>query len=422
MRNLFILRKFGRLISVALLGALCLTGTADAADGTDWVALRRAVVDLAVFYPGDHQPTKTYGFFVAGTEGVVTSHRMVKGAERITISTFGGETFEATSYVARDQSADLILLRTERQGDGLTTGSHLILDNQQAAFVLLPPSVTAPPYDVEPYRVRYLNTILAPGVGELIAAFGNISTGLPMTDSVGVVVGMMEHMRDGDSFTICAVPIRNLTQMLGRPDAGGRLIDLADEAQAPWLDPRLPAGAEVMGALFCRLRRFSEGLPYLSRAREDDPNMIEALLEWGRAYQIQNEHGEAESFYQEALKLDPSNPHAHFLLAINYFVQEMFEQAKTENEATLALDPNFAVAHMNLGVTNYALENSTKAKESLQTAIEIEPELAAAYYSLGLLYYQEGEVAQAQKLLAFLQSRKSGAASRLLQNMRATGH
>lgn len=414
MRNLLISRKFGLWVLPLLLGVASFPATAGE---TDWVALRRAVVDLAVYDPGDEQPSRSYGFFVAGIEGIVTAHHQVKGAERIIASTFAGETFEVTSYVAQDAESDLILLRTEHAGHGLKTGSHLILDNQQAAFVLLPPSVTAPPYDVEPYRVRYLNTVLAPGIGELIAAFGNISTGLPMVDSVGVVVGMMEHMRDGDSFTVCAVPIRQLTDLLAQPDAGGRLIDLAEVAAAPWLDPQQPAGAEVMGALFCHLRRFSEGLPYLSRAREEDPNMIEALLEWGRAYQFQNEHGEAENYYRQALALDPDNAHTHFLLAINYFIQEMYDQAKAENEATLAIDPKFAVAHMNLGVTHYALQNSEKAKEELQAAIEIEPELAAAYYSLGLLYYQEGNRAEADRLLAFLRNRKSGAASRLLRSM-----
>ena len=197
--------------------------------------------------------------------------------------------------------------------------------------------------------------------------------------------------------------------------------DLAEVPAAPWRDSRKAAGAEVMGALFCHLRRFSEGLPYLSRAREEDPNMIEALLEWGRAYQFQNERGEAEAYFRQALELDSSNPHAHFLLAINYFVQEMYERAKEENQATIALDPKFALAHMNLGVTYYALENSEKAKEALRTAIELEPELAAAHYSLGLLYYQEGNLVEAERIHAFLQSRKSGAASRLLTNMRPGG-
>lgn len=418
-------RKTRRRVSPMILWVLASTiagvglapHSSKAADETDWNRLRASVVDLDVHHPEGGMFERAYGFCLEGVDGIITCHRRVKGAERVTVRTFKGDKFDVTSYVAHDPVTDLIILDAPNAGEGLARGTHWLIANDQACFVILPPSVRMPPYDQEPYKMRYLGVIAAAGVNDVLAAYGNISPGLPLADSLGQVIGVMEDLREGQTVATCAIPIRKVADLLAKPDPGGLLADLAGEPKAPWTQLDQAEGAQLMGALLCRNQRFAKGLPYLTRAIEQKPQFVEALIEWGKAYQSKNEHDEAERYYRRALELQPTYARGHLYLATNYFVQEQYAKAQEENKAAIALDPSLPLAHVNLGVSCYAQGDMARAMESLRTALEVEPLMGVAHLNLAALLHQQGQTKEAQETLKFLRSQKSGYATRLARTM-----
>ncbi len=207
---------------------------------------------------------------------------MVKGAERVRMRTLKGEAIDITSYVAHDPATDLIVLATGHKGPKLSRGTHRLFSPAQTLFVLLPPSVP----QVALYTGKYVSAFDSRGVGEVIGLWADISTGLPVVDSLGNVSGIVELLEAGNTRKACAIPVERVTDLLARPDPGGKLADLATEPVPAWTQTDRPEGALILGSILCRTRQFDTGLLLLNRAVAGDPSLLEAKLELGMAHQI----------------------------------------------------------------------------------------------------------------------------------------
>ncbi len=399
-------------LCVLLLGAVLAAPTAVAENS--WAALAPAVVDLDVFLPEQDLPTRAYGFFVEGIDGIVTCHRVVRGAERIVVQTAKGDTYEIREYVAHDPQHDLVVLKLpaeKRAERALEPSSHLLFTQGQYCFGLLPPSVQQKGEPV--YEMRFVATVEAAGVGDLIALFAQLSPGLPAVDSLGNVVGVIEPLKEGSSYVTGAMPIGRVTDMMGKPEKGGALTDLAAEPVAAWTQPHEPEGAQVMGTILCRIRRFSEGLPYLSRAVQQRPAMAEAHIEWGMAHQIQKQFEDAATYYRKALEARPGYAKAHLYLGSCYFMQGRYADAEREYATAAKLAPEWPLAYVNLGGAYFVQRNRTEAEIAFTHALELDPLMGLARYNLGMLFQGDGRNLEAQEELEFLEARKSGFANLL---------
>jgi len=376
----------------------------------DWAALRHSVVDLEVYYPGMDTPERAYGFGVAGVEGILASHRQTRGAQRVIARRADGTSTEISRYIAHDPDADLILLDASRPGPGLVRGTHHLLSKGQVALAVLPPSVTSK--DV--HSVRFVNVFAADGVGDLLALWGNISTGVPLADSLGRVVGLLESIENADSRVTCAVPITRIDVLLSRPDPGGRLLDLAEEGPAPWTTSYLPEGLQVMGAVLCRVRKFERGLPLLERALAAHPDSPATRLELGMAYQSQNEFAAAESLYQQVLEDLPGSSRAQLYLGSCYFSQGLYSRARQAYEAAVASAPDWGLALVNLGGVLYQLGDEEAAEQRFREAIDLDPEMGLARYNLGMILQISGRHEELRRQIGFLADRRSGYATMLL--------
>ncbi len=403
----------GLLLLALPLAAIWFAAPASAAD---LKSLRPSVVDLDVHRPGE-TPVRTYGFALEGVPGILACYRTVAGAEKVEVRTAAGGSFAVTDYVAAAPDLDLVVLRTPEAVPPLPRGSHLFLAPQQSAFVLLPPSVQ----QMDTYRVRFVTTFDAPVIGELIALWGDISTGLPVADSLGHVVGVIEALREESVFAVTAIPIATVDELLSRPDTGGSLSDLDPGRIAAWTRTSQPEGSQVMGTVLCRQFRFSSGLPFLTRAVQREPDLVEAKLEWGMAYQVQQEHEEAERLYREVLQQRPGYPRAHVYLGSNYFMQGRYAESKEQYELALDQDPGLALAHVNIGGVYYLDGNKAAAEASFKKAVELEPTMGLAHYNLGMVYAADGRTGEYQQTLELLERNGSGYAGKLRQGANSAG-
>ena len=88
----------------------------------------------------------------------------------------------------------------------------------------------------------------------------------------------------------------------------------------------------------------------------------------------------ASSKINQALKLDPSNPHLHFLNALNYHMQarkgdvKKTELAVEGYKQSISFDPSNANAHYFLGNAYFEMRNYTESQSSFANALILAPE------------------------------------------------
>jgi tetratricopeptide (TPR) repeat protein len=79
------------------------------------------------------------------------------------------------------------------------------------------------------------------------------------------------------------------------------------------------AGAEfVLGEIALQTQEWTTAATYLSRAVKDDPNFVQAMVELGKTLISLRKPAEAIAPLESAVKLQPENPGAHYLLATAY--------------------------------------------------------------------------------------------------------
>jgi tetratricopeptide (TPR) repeat protein len=100
---------------------------------------------------------------------------------------------------------------------------------------------------------------------------------------------------------------------------------------------------------------------------------------------------QAEDLFKKAIELKLDYAPAHFQLAMVSYNRGNLDEAISKMEETKNLAPFDVGLAFQLGVAYYQKGNYQKAKEELERAISIVPDYANALYFLGLTYDQLGE-------------------------------
>ncbi len=96
---------------------------------------------------------------------------------------------------------------------------------------------------------------------------------------------------------------------------------------------------------------------------------------------------EALTALETAVKQEPQNAEAHFLLGVAYFKTGAYEKAREAFNRTMKLDPERAAAvHHNLGALAIQMEDLDTAVAEFQAALGIEPDDPDTHYQLGAAY------------------------------------
>ncbi len=115
----------------------------------------------------------------------------------------------------------------------------------------------------------------------------------------------------------------------------------------------------------------------------------------GMAVEESGLRGLAILFYQEAVRLDPQLPGAHYDLGRVYL--EMGEQARgiAEVQEALRLHPDFPQAHQALGMAYTEQGRVEEAIGHLERALVLQPDLTVVRNHLGRLYLAQGRLDEA---------------------------
>jgi membrane associated rhomboid family serine protease/cytochrome c-type biogenesis protein CcmH/NrfG len=138
------------------------------------------------------------------------------------------------------------------------------------------------------------------------------------------------------------------------------------------------------GRLALERGRADEAIRTLQGAVRHDPDNTDALYLLAQAYMRKNDYAHAQEALERVVKLDPRNITAHFILGLNYAGQKQYEDARRVFANLTQQQPNNSNAWELLAASLDGLNREEEAINAYQKAISLNPKDAETYRELGL--------------------------------------
>ena len=148
-------------------------------------------------------------------------------------------------------------------------------------------------------------------------------------------------------------------------------------------------------------RKYREAGDYVKAIEADKKSISykpssDAYNDMGVCYLGLKQIANAVPAFQEAIRLEPTDPTMHFNLAISYFDLGEFEKAKTSAKESLRLKADDADAINLLGAALFRLKEYAEAVIEFQKALRLAPNNGVYHHNLGKTYFLMGRTADAQ--------------------------
>lgn len=157
------------------------------------------------------------------------------------------------------------------------------------------------------------------------------------------------------------------------------------------------------GFVFYERGYYEQAEQFYSQALKDDPSSAEALYGLGSAYLQLQKASEAHDCFERALKLTATYPgtlpNCWNNLGILAAREGNYDQAIQDFQHALQIDPEHTIALQNLGSAYRQKKDWAQAKSTLERALALNPEDAEANYSLGMVYAQQNDMEHAYDYL-----------------------
>jgi Flp pilus assembly protein TadD len=164
------------------------------------------------------------------------------------------------------------------------------------------------------------------------------------------------------------------------------------------LKPTFIRPINALGALCAKQHRFGEAISYLQTAILLDPAGADAHLNLGALYAETGNMDRAEEQFRAAVTLAPLNFAAHNVLGKLYLDSGRLAGAEEQFRESLACDPNLAALDY-LGYVYQREGDSGRAEKAFQAALAVDSADSHAHYDLGLIYAAAGRNDQAAQQL-----------------------
>ncbi len=126
---------------------------------------------------------------------------------------------------------------------------------------------------------------------------------------------------------------------------------------------------------FYQIQRFDDAVEYLKRANQLKPDAAEPLITLGDVNFDASKFEEAEKWYTQALKLQPTNVNVRTDLGLTFFFRtpQNIDRAIKEFKASLEIDPNHIQTLQNLTVAYTKKGDASSAQATLDKLTAIAP-------------------------------------------------
>jgi superkiller protein 3 len=145
--------------------------------------------------------------------------------------------------------------------------------------------------------------------------------------------------------------------------------------------------------------RAGEALRCAEEALRQDPHDADALFLLGAAHYRNGDLAAAEARLKQAIRANAEVAVFHSTLGNVYQDRGALPEAVSAYRRALRLKPGFAEAYNDLGTALFAQGEAARAIESYQRATELRPDHAVAYANLGAVYRKLGMPGEARRAL-----------------------
>jgi tetratricopeptide (TPR) repeat protein len=120
---------------------------------------------------------------------------------------------------------------------------------------------------------------------------------------------------------------------------------------------------------------------------------------YGDAYMSKNDDSNAETEYEQVVKLAPNLPIVHYQLGFIDFNRGRYAAAEGDFREEIPINPTYAPAYLYLGTTLRRLARNTEALPFLEQAVRRDPNYTLAYNELATAQVEAGRPEDALRTL-----------------------
>jgi len=362
---------------------------------------KNAVVTIYINDKEGKQITTGTGFIIDKNGIIATNYHVIskwlEALENILfIKMENGAYFPIEELLASDEENDIAIFKVEgkelptvklakdyepKQGEGVivigspigleTTVSDGIISNIRGKSGLI--QITAP---------------ISPG-----------SSGSPIFNSKGEIIGVATFLIQGGQNLNFAIPVKYVATLLNESKKPKKKIKPALE---PAPTPETPATSPS-----------PEPVDELEKAKAElrkNPDSAVHHFNLGIAYGNLDMYKEEIEAYKQAIRIKPDFTEAYYNLGVMYDKLGMYREAMEAYKQTIRIKPDDAEAHSGLSLAYGKLDMYKEAIEACKQAIRIKPDFTEAHYILGLSYLiinDRGSALEEYKILKELDTEKA---------------
>lgn len=179
--------------------------------------------------------------------------------------------------------------------------------------------------------------------------------------------------RDNFVFLISGVFFGVLVGWMIGSQQGGRFAPAATTAAAPAAAPMGNAGAGQQQAPAPPPVNEAK-VAELKKAADSDPKNVAARAELGNLYFDSERFDLAIPWYEQAFRLNPTDPNLSTDLGVSYLYTDKADQAIAQFEKSIAADPKHLKTWLNIGIAKAMVKGDAKGgEEAWQKVIQIAP-------------------------------------------------
>ena len=410
------------------------------------------------------------GFFIDPAGLIVTNYHVIEGADFATAILSNKTTLFVSGVTATDPDADLALLKVSGESfPWLKSAGNALPKIGSTVYAIGNPKGMKNTFSngmVSGHRqVKEDLTVI-----QTTAAISPGSSGGPLLNAKGEVVGVTTAYLTGGQNLNFAVPIAKVRELLGKQgkvrtlaSAGGKLLDKtataellkawAAMAKKDWptasriltalrktqednpfvwyalgylhgqlrnheiaiqhyraaiaLKPDYAGAYYNMGLVYARdLKQYTKGIAAFKKAIALKPDEADAYVNMGNAYGDLGQHTEAIAAYKKAIAIKPDYAEAYYNMGIAYRELKRYTDAIAAYKKAIAIKPDDPRAYNNMGVAYHYFGKYAEAVAAYKKAIAIKPDFANAYYNMGLVYEKLAYASDGRQRIIRMQRRQ----------------
>jgi tetratricopeptide (TPR) repeat protein len=185
-----------------------------------------------------------------------------------------------------------------------------------------------------------------------------------------------------------------------------RAVEVAQRLAAEF--PGRPDPMFLLGQVKYEQQKYKEAANFWNEALKIDSSQPYAYQAMGFMALEEGDNERAISHWRKALEADAQWPAAHRAIALGLMHMGRVEEALPELEADLSLAPQSAQTHFLLGQAYFQLGRLDEARKSYESAIKFSPRFASPYYGLSRTLVRLGQKDAAKEQLDKFNELKGG--------------